>query len=79
MAAHDDVLRGKYPAKQHAKRVVDYIRSTVPDTHGILYLESAATRMLEDNDEAAPFRLVLPRAPRPRRGTGNGTCPRVSV
>ncbi|KAK4033592.1 peptidase M24, structural domain-containing protein [Parachaetomium inaequale] len=47
---------GKYPAKRHAQRVVDYIRSKMPDATGVLYLEGRATKLLEDNDEPEPFR-----------------------
>ncbi|KAK4233557.1 peptidase M24, structural domain-containing protein [Achaetomium macrosporum] len=52
----DTILQGKYPAKRHAKRVVEYIRSKVPDATGVLYLESRVTKLLEDNDEPEPFR-----------------------
>lgn len=51
-------LKGKYPAKQHAQKVQNYLHA-----HGekdasasILYLESARTRLNEDNDQEAPFR-----------------------
>ncbi|KAH8898276.1 putative Xaa-Pro aminopeptidase [Thozetella sp. PMI_491] len=50
------VLKGKYPAKAHAKRVADYIREKIPGASGVLYLESRSTKLLEDNDEAEPFR-----------------------
>ncbi|KAK4118146.1 hypothetical protein N657DRAFT_651593 [Parathielavia appendiculata] len=53
---YDTILQGKYPAKRHAKRVVDYIRSKIPDATGVLYLESRMTKLLEDNDEPEPFR-----------------------
>ncbi|GAB1319908.1 Xaa-Pro aminopeptidase [Madurella fahalii] len=53
---YDTILQGKYPAKRHAKRVVEYIRSKVPDASGVLYLEGRATKLIEDNDEAEPFR-----------------------
>ncbi|KAK3322860.1 putative Xaa-Pro aminopeptidase [Apodospora peruviana] len=53
---YDTILQGKYPAKRHARRVVDYIRSKVPNASGVLYVESRMTKMLEDNDEAEPFR-----------------------
>ncbi len=56
MTPHDEVLKGKYPAKEHAKRVVDYIRAKVPDANGIIYLEGRMTKMIEDNDEAEHFR-----------------------
>lgn len=50
------VLEGKYPAKAHAKRVVEYIKKKKPNASGILYLEGQKTRMIEDNDETMPFR-----------------------
>ncbi|KAK3369609.1 putative Xaa-Pro aminopeptidase [Lasiosphaeria ovina] len=53
---YETILQGKYPAKQHAKRVADYIRSKVPNASGVLYVESRSTKLLEDNDEPEPFR-----------------------
>lgn len=50
------VLEGKYPAKEHARRVVEYIKQKIPKASGVLYLEGQKTRMIEDNDEAMPFR-----------------------
>ncbi|KAF5021310.1 hypothetical protein F66182_6708 [Fusarium sp. NRRL 66182] len=50
------VLKGKYPAKAHAKRVVELIRKEIPDANGILYLESRMSRLMEDSDEPEPFR-----------------------
>ena len=51
-------LSGKYPAKEHAKRVADYIQATGSHPRGIIYLESQKTRMIEDNDTAQRFRYV---------------------
>lgn len=56
---YDTILQGKYPAKRHAQRVVEYIRSKVPNANGVLYLESRATKFLEDNDQEEHFRYVL--------------------
>ncbi|KAJ9136842.1 Metallopeptidase family M24 [Pleurostoma richardsiae] len=56
MARYDDILKGKYPAKLHAQRVAEYIRSKVPNANGVLYLEGRMTKMLEDSDAAEPFR-----------------------
>ena len=56
MMAVDSILAGKYTAKAHARRVVEYIKKSRPDAHGVLYLEGQKTRMIEDNDEAQPFR-----------------------
>lgn len=53
---YDKILRGKYPAKEHAKRVSDYIRQKVPDATGVLYLEGRATKLIEDNDSEEHFR-----------------------
>ena len=55
---YDTILQGKYPAKRHAQRVVEYIRTKVPDATGVLYLEGRATKLLEDNDEPEPFRYA---------------------
>lgn len=56
MADFEAVLKGKYPAKAHARKVVEYIRRTEPNASGVLYLEGQKTRMIEDNDETMPFR-----------------------
>ncbi|KAK7740444.1 hypothetical protein SLS53_005285 [Cytospora paraplurivora] len=57
MAPYDEVLKGKYPGKLHAKRVAEYIRSKIPDaTEGIIYLEGGKTRMIEDCDQEEHFR-----------------------
>lgn len=60
MAGVETILAGKYPAKAHAKRVVEYIRKTHPNATGTLYLEGQKTRMIEDNDEPQPFRYDTP-------------------
>ena len=66
LSTYEQVLKGKYPAKEHAKRVAEYIRSKFPDNgdgsalRAVLYLESRATKLLEDNDEAEPFRQRRP-------------------
>lgn len=52
----EKILQGKYPAKEHAKRVADLIRKHGGGDGGIVYLEGQKTRMIEDNDEAMPFR-----------------------
>jgi hypothetical protein len=56
MMTVESVLKGKYPAKAHARRVVEYIKKLKPDVQGLLYLEGQKTRMIEDNDEPQPFR-----------------------
>lgn len=50
------VLKSKYPAKAHAKRVVELIRQKEVDATGVLYLESRQTKLIEDNDSPEPFR-----------------------
>ena len=58
MVAEDfeTVLKGKYPGKSHAKRVVDIIRKKTPGANGVLYLEGRMTKMQEDNDSPEHFR-----------------------
>ncbi|KAF2469641.1 putative Xaa-Pro aminopeptidase [Lindgomyces ingoldianus] len=53
---YQEVLRGKYPAKLHAKNVAEFIVAKGGDKTGTLYLEAQKSRLLEDNDEAEPFR-----------------------
>ncbi|KAF1948464.1 putative Xaa-Pro aminopeptidase [Byssothecium circinans] len=53
---YDEVLKGKYPAKAHAKKVVEYIVAKGGDETGIIYLEAQKSRLIEDNDSEAPFR-----------------------
>ncbi|PHH92817.1 hypothetical protein CDD83_4726 [Cordyceps sp. RAO-2017] len=50
------VLKGKYPAKAHARRVVDIIRQKMPAADGVLYLEGRMTKMQEDSDSPEHFR-----------------------
>ena len=47
MTATEDVLKGKYPAKAHAQKVAEYIKSKGGDITGTLYLEGQKTRMIE--------------------------------
>lgn len=56
MASVDTILAGKYPAKAHARRVVEYIKKKNPNATGTLYLEGQKTRMIEDNDSEMHFR-----------------------
>jgi hypothetical protein len=56
MVSIESILAGKYPAKAHARKVAEYIKKSKPDAQGVLYLEGQKTRMIEDNDEAQPFR-----------------------
>ncbi len=50
---------GKYPAKDHAKRVADYIQASSFGPDGVIYLESQKTRLIEDNDTPQKFRYGL--------------------
>ncbi|KAI9843680.1 MAG: hypothetical protein M1837_006147 [Sclerophora amabilis] len=56
MLSTESILAGKYPAKAHAKKVVESMRSQQPDLGGVIYIEGQKTRMIEDNDEPQPFR-----------------------
>lgn len=56
MGKNEEVLTGKYPAKAHAAKVVAYLRLKESNVNGLIYLEGQKTRMIEDNDEAMPFR-----------------------
>ncbi|KKY21892.1 putative xaa-pro dipeptidase [Diplodia seriata] len=51
-----EVLKGKYPAKTHAKKVKEWIVANGGDAEGVLYLEGQKTKMNEDNDQEQPFR-----------------------
>lgn len=59
MAAVDAILAGKYPAKAHARRVAESLQSYRNGCPGIVYLEAQKTRLIEDNDEPAPFRYEI--------------------
>ncbi|KAI9702518.1 MAG: hypothetical protein M1836_000998 [Candelina mexicana] len=56
MASVDSILSGKYPAKAHAEKCADYLKSKFNVSEGIIYLEGQKTHMIEDNDEPQPFR-----------------------
>ena len=56
----DSILKGKYPAKAHARRVADYLQARGHSRDGVIYLEAQRTRMIEDNDEPVPFRQRRP-------------------
>lgn len=60
MATTDAILAGKYPAKAHARRVAGYLQERGYDGPGVIYLEAQRTRLIEDNDEAMPFRYHHP-------------------
>jgi len=43
----EQILRSKYPAKSHARRVAEWIVKNGGDANGVIYLESQKTRMNE--------------------------------
>ncbi|KAL6364482.1 hypothetical protein LRP88_01883 [Fusarium phalaenopsidis] len=51
-----DILKGKYPAKTHARRVVDYIRTKIPHADGFLFLTGSPEKFYDDTDLVIPFR-----------------------
>lgn len=53
MATVDAILAAKYPGKAHARRVAQALKT---QDAGAIYLEAQKTRLIEDNDEAQPFR-----------------------
>lgn len=56
MAPYEETLKGKYPGKLHAKKVVEYIRTKVPNANGVIYVESKKSKLFEDCDQEEPFR-----------------------
>jgi Xaa-Pro dipeptidase len=44
---YDDVLKGKYPAKAHAKKVAEWILEKGGDKTGTIYLEAQKSKLLE--------------------------------
>ena len=44
---YEEVLKGKYPAKAHAKKVADWIVAKGGDKTGTIYLEAQKDRLLE--------------------------------
>ncbi|CAI7636191.1 unnamed protein product [Penicillium pancosmium] len=57
MATVDAILAAKYPGKAHARRVAQALKN---QDAGAIYLEAQKTRLIEDNDEAQPFRQRRP-------------------
>ncbi|KAF1830741.1 putative Xaa-Pro aminopeptidase pepP [Decorospora gaudefroyi] len=53
---YEEVLKGKYPAKAHAKKVAEWIVEKGGDKNGTIYLEAQKQKLNEDNDGEAPFR-----------------------
>jgi hypothetical protein len=44
---YEEVLKGKYPAKAHARKVAQWILEKGGDKRGTIYLEGQKTKMLE--------------------------------
>lgn len=57
MAPYEEALKGKYPGKTHAKKVVEYIRSKIPNATGVIYVEAKKAKLHEDCDQEEHFRL----------------------
>jgi Xaa-Pro dipeptidase len=43
----DKILKGKYPAKEHAKRVADWIVDNGGSRDGLIYLEAQKLKLNE--------------------------------
>lgn len=54
---YDEVLKGKYPAKEHARKVAKWLIERGGDKNGTIYLEAQKQKLNEDNDGEAPFRF----------------------
>ena len=68
MSSTTSILKGKYPAKDHARRVGEYIQAAGHTKEGVIYLESQKTSLIEDNDEPVPFRYEY--SPRSKQALG---------
>jgi Xaa-Pro dipeptidase len=44
---YDDVLKGKYPAKEHARKVAKWIIEKGGDKNGTIYLEAQKQKLNE--------------------------------
>ena len=57
-SAVDTVLRGKYPAKAHARKVADYLKVHDPSfsSSSVLYVEASHSRFWPNCDQEQPFR-----------------------
>lgn len=55
----EQVLKGKYPAKSHAQRTAQSMRSNGIDPNGVIYLEAAIDKLQLDNDFPQHFRCVI--------------------
>lgn len=71
MAPYEEILKGKYPGKAHAKKVAEYIRSKIPNATGVVYVEAKKAKLHEDCDQEEHFRYcrTSPSLCSPRRLT----------
>lgn len=56
MVSYNETLKGKYPGKLHAKKVVEQIRIKLPDATGVIYVEGKKAKLHEDCDQEEHFR-----------------------
>ena len=54
----DPILKNKYPAKSHLRRIVDHLRAHDPDftPQSVLYVEAAHAAFWPNCDQEQPFR-----------------------
>lgn len=56
MSTIDTILKAKFPAKAHCRRVAKYLIDQGLSGDGVIYLEAQKTHMVEDDDQAMHFR-----------------------
>ena len=54
----EPILKTKYPAKEHARKVAAYLKQQGLEQNGVIYLEGGKASMHEDCDQEAVFRSV---------------------
>ena len=52
----DPILKQKYPAKAHCKKLAAHLQKLDLPTDGIVYLEGGKSELHEDCDQEGPFR-----------------------
>lgn len=66
---YDEVLKGKYPAKDHARKVAKWIIEKGGDKNGTIYLEAQKQKLNEvgkvdaANNGANEYRTMMARLP----------------
>lgn len=76
---YDEVLKGKYPAKLHAKKVAEWIIAKGGDASGTLYLEGQKQRLIEvrerggGSEECSERKLIVNRTMMVKRLSGWST------